>query len=761
MSRPRRVWRRVGIGTTWLVGLVAAAMVVAVVAFYQLSRVPSPTDLTFDQVATVTYADGSTMARIGSTNRSPVTLSTVPDHVRWAVLAAEDRGYYSEHGISVRGTLRAAVNDLKGGDTQGGSGITQQYVKNAYLNSERTLDRKLKELAIAVKLDRRYSKDQILAWYLNTIYLGRGAYGIQAASQAYFKTTVDKLTVSQGALLAGLIQAPSDADPANGPGLAQQRWSYVLDGMVSTGHLDPTARAKLRFPATVKPGGSPLGATGPTALIVNQVKAELTHDGIDESQLNTGGLRIQTTLDRTAQTDAESAVQQVYGDLTPQQHKDKLREALVAVNPASGGVLAYYGGSNGTGVDYAQAWRAPGSSFKPFTLAAVLGANLAGKQPSYAIDSVVDGSQPAQLPGLNPIYNDPGDAGYSYPTPITQAMKVSLNTVFARLADAVGPDTVAGTAHAAGVPATYTRSAYGDAGKKTLVGGNGHANATIGFGSYRVRPIDQADAFATFASGGVRHPSYFVAKVTDAHGTVLYQHRDDGKRVFDAKVANDVSLSMNQVASWSGDALADGRPTAAKTGTVGLDANRGGNSDAWMVGFTPQVSTAVWTGNDQTSVPALNKDGGDLYGRDMPGQAWKTFMDTYLSGKPQQPIPTQQQIFSGQDQAPAPTTPPSTAPSSAPPPTTPSSTTPSSVPPSTTPSSTTPPPTTPSSAPSSSTPSSTASRSSTSTMPGPPTTTAAPSTSPSAPGTPSTSTSTSAPPSRPSGPDRTRTAGGG
>jgi membrane peptidoglycan carboxypeptidase len=207
MSRGKRVARRFALAGTWALGIVAAVMVAAVLMFYSFTRVPAPSDLKVDQVASILYSNGKLMARVGTVNRTIVPLSQVPQHVRWAVIAAEDRGFYSEPGVSIHGTLRAALTDLRGHDSQGGSGITQQYVKNAYLNSERTLSRKLRELAIAVKLDRHYSKDQILAWYLNTIYFGRGAYGIEAAAEAYFGVPVTKLTVSQGARWPGWTSA--------------------------------------------------------------------------------------------------------------------------------------------------------------------------------------------------------------------------------------------------------------------------------------------------------------------------------------------------------------------------------------------------------------------------------------------------------------------------------------------------------------------------------------------------------------------------
>jgi membrane peptidoglycan carboxypeptidase len=701
MSRGKRIARRFALIGTWALALLAAVMVAAVLMFYSFTRVPEPSDLKVDQVASVLYSNGKLMARVGTVNRTIVPLSQVPQHVRWAVIAAEDRGFYSEPGVSMRGTVRAALSDLRGHDSQGGSGITQQYVKNAYLNSERTLSRKLRELAIAVKLDRHYSKDQILAWYLNTIYFGRGAYGIQAAAEAYFGVPVSKLTVSQGALLAGLIQAPSYYEPRTNPGAAEARWNYVLDGMVAIHHLVPGTRAAEKYPKTIVPPTSQLGATGPEALIVTQVKAELQRLGISEAELSARGLQVRTTIDQSAQRDAENAIKAVYSGLTAKQKKDKLRKALVAINPSTGGVLAYYGGSNGTGYDYAQAWRAPGSSFKPFTLAAALKANLAGDKPAFALNSMIDGSQPAKLPGLPPIVNDPGDAGYSHMISVQQAMTVSLNTAFARMAYAVGPDKVAAAAHAAGVPKQKTASAGAAAGQPTLQR-NGGTDATIGYGSYPIRPIDQALAMSTFANGGVYHASHFVQKVTDSSGKVIYQQENSGKRAFDAKVANDVAVSMKDVASWSLDPLAGGRPSAAKTGTVGLTGVNAGNSDAWMVGFTPQVSAAVWTGNDQTSVPVLNKAGGPLYGRDMPGRAWQLFMDAYLAHKAIEPMPTQQKIMHGTNQSasssPKRSQPPTSRP--APPPSSPSSpSTPSSPPPSSPSTPSSPPPSSPSSPP--------------------------------------------------------------
>ncbi|MEO6885982.1 MAG: transglycosylase domain-containing protein, partial [Jatrophihabitantaceae bacterium] len=420
MTRPRRIARRVGVTATWFLGLITALLVASVVLFYTLSDVPKPEDLALPQVATILYADGSVMARIGTVDRTIVPLSKVPEQVRWAVVSTEDRNFYSEPGVSVKGTVRAALSDVTGGDTQGGSGITQQYVKNAYLTDARTLTRKLKELMIAVKLSRDYSKDQILEFYLNTVYFGRGVYGIQAAAETFFNKDVGQLTVAEGAVLAGLLRDPGYYDPAVNPTAAKARWQYVVDAMVSTHHLTRAQASALKYPNVAKPRASQLGVTGARALIVHQVIQDLEAHGISEAEINTRGLVIQTTIDKNAQNLAEQAVAQTFGNLTAQQKN--LKNALVAVNPSSGAVLAYYGGPNGAAYngkadyfDYAGIGaRPPGSSFKPYTLATVLTQTLAktpGKTP-LTLSSHVDGSYCVTIQARK-ICNDPGDADVS------------------------------------------------------------------------------------------------------------------------------------------------------------------------------------------------------------------------------------------------------------------------------------------------------------------------------------------------------------
>ncbi|WP_375486056.1 transglycosylase domain-containing protein [uncultured Jatrophihabitans sp.] len=658
MPMRRRVLRRTLILGTWGLGALASVMVVAVVLFYALTDVPRPEDLPLPQVATIQYADGSTLAKIGTVDRTTVHLQDVPATVRWAVLAAEDRGFYDENAVSVRGTLRAALSDIGGGNTQGGSGITQQYVKNAYLSNSQTLSRKLKELMIAVKLTREYSKDQILEFYLNTVYFGRNTYGIQAASEAYFGVGVDKLNTAQGALLAGLLRAPGYYDPAVNLTAAKQRWRYVLDGMVDTKHLTQAQEDALRFPTVKPPRGNGIGTTGWKYLLKNQVMAELQAHGISASEISARGLTIRTTIDPKAQRAALSAISTNFKHLTKKQRN--LKNALVAINPTSGGVLAYYGGTgpdvkgNDGKIDFndyaSRGNRPPGSSFKPYVLATVLTQTIkqAEGKPHYTINSQVNGSKCLEIEGTK-ICNDPGDDSVSSSKiSVRKAMKYSLNTTFDLLASEAGPDQVADTAHALGV------SVEDSNGQKTLQDKNGSTSFGIGIGDYPVSTMDQASGYATLANGGVRNDPYLVAQVTDSDGNTVYRHKADPQQAVDKRVANDVTLTLKPIAAYSDDGLDGDRQSAAKTGTEGVSGASVNNSDAWMVGFTPQVSAAVWVGSG-LSQPIYDANGKPLYGSDLPGKTWKTFMDDYLKGAKKVKLPTKTLIASDGG-TPAPTT---------------------------------------------------------------------------------------------------------
>lgn len=586
------------------------------------------------QVTTLLYSDGTTeLGRITPEqgNRIEVQIQDIPYHVRDAVLAAEDRSFYSNPGFDVVGIVRAMWRNITGG-SGGGSTITQQFVKVATGDDDSTLVRKYREVVIAAKISQDRSKDQILADYLNTIYLGRGAYGIQAAAQAYFGKNVQDLTVSEGALLAGLIQAPSGGDPAKDLARATSRWNFVLDGMVATGALSAAERATLPFPPTISPEeGRPGAVTDDRAHIIGKVIDELARQGITEDQLATGGGRIVTTIDRPAQDIAREVVTE---NLDGQ--PENLRSALVAVDPRTGGVIAYYGGSEGTGFDLAGGppW-SPGSAFKPFTM-------LAALEQDIGLGSSYPGSAPLTIGGIE--FRNSESTSYGALT-LQEAMTRSVNTTFVKLAQDVGAANIAEAAHQAGIPTEIN-------GKPTLVDPQtGEQGLGITLGQYYVRPIDMASAYATFAADGMRHEPYFVRNYTDSDGNNRYEHTANPVLAFDPEdedrnkqLARNVTASLLGVASYSRMPLVGGRPVAAKTGTAQLG-ETSENSAAWTVGYTPQISTAVWVG-DPANAPIENASGQDIMGRMLPGAIWKDFMDAYLEGKPRERFPPYEAIGS-------------------------------------------------------------------------------------------------------------------
>jgi peptidoglycan glycosyltransferase len=600
-SRPprrRRRWVR-----RTLIGVAATVVLGPVPAFvlgYLLFSVPSPDEAVSNQVALIDYADGNPLTRLvpEAGNRIKVPIEAVPVTVRDAVLAAEDRTFYSNPGFDLTGILRAAWKQLRGGDG-GGSTITQQYVKNAMVGDEQTLWRKYKEIILSVKISQERTKDQILGDYLNAIYFGRGAYGIQAAGQAYFGKDVGDLTTSEGAVLAGVIQSPSRWDPAVSPERAVQRWTFVLDGMVGQGWLTPQGRAAATFPPTVPrrstAGGVPADAGGH---IVTAVAAELEDLGITEQDLAQQGLRITTSIDPARQKEAVDAA---HDTLTGQPLN--LRSAVVSIDPRTGAVLAYYGGDDGLGLDYARVERLPGSTFKPFVVLAAL-----QQDPPIGLGETFSGEP---VPGLR---ND--DGADCARCDLKQAMTISNNVVFNSLAQKVGPEKVAAAARSAGITSPLDDPTSG-----------------IALGNKEVSVFDLASAYATIAAGGVWHQPHLVTSVTTADGRVLYQAPTDGEQRFPEQVARNVTEAMLDVAPADGLAL-PGRPVAAKTGTV-QSRFEGQNNDAWMAGFTPSVATSVWMGTDMNS-PIRTASGTPVEGKGLPGEVWQQVMEAAVADQPAQ-----------------------------------------------------------------------------------------------------------------------------
>ena len=613
-------------------GLFAGMLVllgVFVGVVYASTEVPSPDSITNAQTTVVYYSDGTTeMARLGDENRTNVALDQVSEPAQRAVLAAENRSFYSDPGISFTGIMRATWNNLTGGSTQGGSTITQQYVKNAILqNSEQSFSRKFQELFLAIKLDNNYTKDQILENYLNTIYYGRGAYGIEAAANTYFGVPAAQLTAQQGAVLAVLIRSPSRYDPEVSPEDAQDRWGRVLDAMVEEGWMTAEERTASAYPPVLPKAGSSLGIpTGHEGIIVNRVIDELENKyRYSEQQIRAGGLRITTTVDKSYQHAAVTSVSDVMDG-----EDENLKQALVAVDPRTGAIKAYYGGA--ADFDYARAQRQPGSSVKPYVLATAL-------EQGISVTARRDGSSPQTFPDRpdKPVRNS---GGASCPAcTLKDAITRSLNTTFYGLSYELGPENVRQTIlTATGLPEVWEGGQF--AGNKTLANAEGGTASSIGIGEYEMRPIDQAHGFATFAAGGVEREPFFVSKVSNTEGATLLEYGGEpGEQVFNPDVANDVTYALKDVASTSKRALEGGREVASKTGTVGSSDED--NSDAWMVGYTPSLSTAVWMGNDDPNQPIVNAAGGIIYGSGLPGAIWQRFMNAVLSGTPKEDLPDQ------------------------------------------------------------------------------------------------------------------------
>jgi membrane peptidoglycan carboxypeptidase len=626
---------------------------------YMIVEVPKPGDIRTNQVSTILASDGSELAKIvpPEGNRVDVNIDQIPVHVRDAVMAAEDRDFYSNPGFSFTGFARAAKNNIFGGDTQGGSTITQQYVKNALVGDARAglggVVRKAKELVISTKMSSEWSKDQVLQSYLNIIYFGRGAYGIAAASKAYFDKPVEQLTVADGALLAALIQQPSRLDPAVNPEDALTRWNWVLDGMAEIGALSPTDRAAQVFPPTVPPdqAQNQNQTIGPNGLIERQVQKELLDlFDINEQTLNTEGLQVTTTIDPKAQAAAEEAVSETLEGQDPD-----MRSAVVSIDPRTGGVKAYFGGTDAQGFDFAQAGLPTGSSFKVFALVAAL---EQGMGLGYQVDS-----SPLDVNGIKITNVEGGGCGTCN---IAEALKRSLNTSYYRLMLKLknGPADVAKAAHEAGIAESFPGVEH------TLSedGKGGPPNNGVVLGQYQSRVLDMASAYATIAASGVYHRPHFVQKVVNAEGQVLFDaagEDNSGEQRIDKAVADNVTAAMQPIAAYSnGHALAGGRPSAAKTGTNQLG-DTDDNRDAWMVGFTPSLSTAVWVGTTQGDKPLENKWGSPVYGSGLPGDIWKATMDGALEDTENESFPKPTEI-GGYAGPPAAAPPP---PSSPPPPT--------------------------------------------------------------------------------------------
>jgi len=626
-----------------VLGLIAAFGLLGVIAFSALYRavdVPDPNKLVTANASVVYWADGKTeLGRFAAVNRQSVPLTDVPDHVQHAVLSAEDRTFSTNMGISPKGIARAVWVKVTGGSKQGGSTITQQYVKNYFLTQDRTITRKAKEFVISLKVEQKESKDEILQNYLNTIYFGRGSYGVQTASQAYFGRPVDKLTVSQGALLAAIIRSPGLYDPVRHEDAARARWAYVLDGMVEQGWLSADERATQKFPkVTKRKTTDSLGGTNGYLLeTVRKEVAETT--GLTDADIDRGGLKIVSTFDRKAQAAAVKAIK----DELPKNGAKGVRAGLAAIKPGDGAVVAMYGGPDAVTQSYnaaTQAGMQAGSTFKPFALAAAL-------ESGVSLRSRYDGRSPKTF-GSDYKVSNFGNEQYGE-IDLLKATASSVNTVYVQLNEDVGPDQTMDAAIKAGLP-------------ESTPGLEPNLSNVLGTASPHV--IDVADAFATFAAQGEHAPWYTVRSVTTDKGEELFTADPKPERVFSKDTMADLTYALQGVVQRGSGAYAGsnlGRPAAGKTGTSQ------NNKSAWFSGYTPQLAASVGLYRDSGGNPvSLRGLGGvgEVTGGSFPVRIWTAFMKGALDGTKVEQFPAP--AYGGEVTNPAPTQTPTASPTETP-----------------------------------------------------------------------------------------------
>ncbi|WP_405906836.1 MULTISPECIES: transglycosylase domain-containing protein [unclassified Streptomyces] len=651
----------------------------AFIVLYMIVDVPKGNAAAQQQSNVYQYSDGSSLARTGEVNREVVDLAEVPKGVQKTFVAAENKTFYTDSGIDFKGTARGLFNTLSGKGLQGGSTITQQYVKNFYLTQDQTVTRKLKEMVISLKVDRQTSKDDILAGYINTAYYGRTAYGIQAAAQAYYRVDASDLSVEQGAYLASLLQAPSQYDWATatdtGKALVKDRWNYTLDNMVEQGWLDSAKRQDMKFPVPKDPQGAP-GMEGQTGYLVNEadntLAKQLVTQGaaadLDEAKalVDAGGWTIKLNIDKKKQAALEKSVKDKLTSNLDAKERDvdaDVQAGAASVDPKTGKVLAMYGGTdyfkhyinNATRADYQ-----PASTFKPLILAAALeqSAETQDKKPITA-STVYDGTSGRKVEGSNIAFAPPNEDDQDYGDVTVQtAMNKSINSVFAQMGVDVGMDNVLKVA--------------GDLGMDTK---GVQAVPAQTLGTMGASPLEMAGIYATLDNHGKKVTPAVVASAEHKDRNVEFPD-PIGDQVISEEAADTVTSVLTGVVD-DGTARKSvaqapdrkGQQVAGKTGTSD------DNKSAWFTGYTPNLVTSVGLfGEGAVGTKEAGKQvtlkgaagGGRVNGGGFPAQIWADFTFGAMGKVTKFDLDTTQGAAVAPTASPSITQSPSTTPSSTP-----------------------------------------------------------------------------------------------
>ncbi len=602
-----------------MLGSTAFAYGMVVAVGQQLHGLDPFTQAAKQQVDGYVYAaDGHTILAVlrGSQSRVLVKSGQISPWIKQAIVATEDKRFYEHRGIDIRGMARALLADVEHKSAvQGGSTITQQFVKNELTGADRSITRKLKEATLAWQLEQHWDKDQILTAYLNTIYFGNGAYGIERAARTYFGHDAAKLTLPEAALLAGIPEDPSRYDPVAHPRTAEKRRALVLSLMLRQGIIGAQQyRNALRAPMPKPQDVHLSGVMGQAPYFGEYVKQQLlSDDQFGAKRVYGGGFRVHTTINLRLQRLAREAIDKWLPS------PDGPQAALVSINPSNGAVLAMYGGRSFHASQFnlaVQGERQPGSSFKPFVLATALKEGIA---PSSTFES-----KPVSIFLGNRYWNVHNYEGeYLGSIDLVKAISASDNSVFAQLTKVVGPSQVVRTAHQVGITSPL-QSVF-----------------SIGLGSQAVNPLEMARAYATFANGGYRvdgkvfgNRPRVITQIDDASGKTAFENAPVRKQVMSSTDAQLLTqLLQGVVTSGTGRAAAlPNQPVAGKTGTT---ENYG---DAWFVGYTPQLVTAVWVGYPKGLRPMLTEfHGGPVVGGTFPAEIWKTYMESALAAIGAQP----------------------------------------------------------------------------------------------------------------------------